>query len=237
MYFNPDNHTWSTVPGNESLRYKGEVDAVTGLPRGMGILAYDDCHFYIGELQQGRRHGRGFMFRKEVTSEVKPVWHRGTYEEVMATAEFDSCGRPIHYENVGKWVNEEVKTAHWYKEQDGYWKDDAYMSDADVSALYRHPWTKRELGYMNTNLYDGKKGSPYGPFYHALSDMLKKNGSFGDYHLVTLYDEDHLLLVTHQERVCKIGVGETFVWNDTWGDPGHEGGTIYEEMLREPEQQ
>jgi hypothetical protein len=90
---------------------------------------------------------------------------------------------------------------------------------------------------MNTNLYDGKKSSPYGPFYHALSDMLKKNGSFGDYHLVTLYDEDHLLLVTHQERVCKIGVGETFVWNDTWGDPGHEGGTIYEEMLREPEQQ
>jgi len=237
MYFNPDNHTWSTVPGNESLRYKGEVDSVTGLPHGMGILAYDECHFYIGELQQGKRHGRGFMFRKEVTSQVKPVWHRGTYEEVMATAEFDSCGRPIHYENVGKWVNEEVKTAHWYKEQDGYWQDDNYTGDADTSALYRHPWNKRELGYKNTSLYSGSGSSPYGPFFHAFGDMLKKNGDFGDYHLVTLYDEDHILLVTHQERVCKLGVGERFVWKDTWGEPGQESGTIYEELLREPEQQ
>ena len=79
MYLDPSNSSWNPVPGNEPQRYKGEEAPVTGLPHGMGILAYDECHFYIGELCQGKRHGRGFMFLKKVTSEVKPVWHRGTY--------------------------------------------------------------------------------------------------------------------------------------------------------------
>lgn len=234
MYFSINSHTWDPVEGTK-YHYKGEVDA-TGLPHGMGVLAFDDCHFYIGELKQGKRHGRGFMYIKEQKTEVKPVWHRGTYEEVMRTASFDSCGRPIHYENVGEWVNEKVTTSTWHKEQDGYWDEDVYQKDADVSPLYRHPWNKCELGYSNYSLYDGSAGSVYGPFFKPLS-IVKKNGSFGDYHLVTLYDADHLLVVTHQERVCKLGVGDTFEWDDTWGDPGHEGGSRYQTILREPQQE
>ena len=234
MNLKPSGYGWSAVPGSDTLRYMGETDAATGMPDGMGILAYDDSHFSIGELRQGRRHGRGFLYIKEEKTEVKPVWHRGTYEEVMATAEFDSCGRVIHCENVGKWVNEGVTTATWHKEQDGHWQDDAYAGDADVSPLYRHPWNKRELGYGHYSLYDGSAGSEYGPFFSPLSG-LKKDGAFGDYHMATLYDADHLLVVTHQQRVCKLGVGDSFEWDETWGDPGHERGTRYQTYLREPQ--
>ena len=105
---------WLTLP--DGRRYQGETDEVTNMPDGLGIITCEDFnHFYVGEFRDGKRCGRGFLLTHEQWSAVEPVWVNGSYEEVMATAEFDSCGRVIHTDRVGHYENRNIQHEAWKK--------------------------------------------------------------------------------------------------------------------------
>ena len=74
---------------------------------------------FAGELKGGVLNGYGFVFRKKVTEET--YTRRPTYEEVMSTAEFDSCGRVIYCD--GSMRTEVRRNVEWIKEGIGLWKD------------------------------------------------------------------------------------------------------------------
>lgn len=74
---------------------------------------------FAGELKGGVLNGYGFVFRKKVTEET--YTRRPTYEEVMSTAEFDSCGRVIYCD--GSMRTEVRRNVEWLKEGIGLWKD------------------------------------------------------------------------------------------------------------------
>jgi len=65
--------------------------------------------------------GYGFIFSRNET--VTTFTRRKTYEEVMSTAEFDSCGRVIYAE--GGMVTEKHTFVEWICEGAGYWKNGA----------------------------------------------------------------------------------------------------------------
>lgn len=113
----------------EGKPYRGEKDPSTGKPDGYGILLYQDeegktVMLYAGGFKQGLRHGRGYLLRleeKDASYQRKP-----TYEEVMSTAEFDSCGRVIHVDNIQSITVRRTEYL-WMLEQDGLWADDAFV--------------------------------------------------------------------------------------------------------------
>ena len=65
--------------------------------------------------------GYGFIFSRNET--VTTFTRRKTYEEVMSTAEFDSCGRVIHAE--GGMVTKRYTSVEWICEGAGYWQNGA----------------------------------------------------------------------------------------------------------------
>lgn len=114
--------------------YRGSLDKDTNAPDGYGVMAYpvvSSCkrdyygnaivsQLYVGHFSDGVRDGRGFILtRKEF---YKTITRERTYEEVMETAEFDSCGRVIHCE--GGPISYNVRDENWIMESDGIWKDD-----------------------------------------------------------------------------------------------------------------
>ena len=139
--------------------YRGNLDKDKGIPDGYGVMAYpiiSSCkrdyygnviisQLYVGHFSNGVREGRGFVLtRKEYT---KTLTRKRTYEEVMETAEFDSCGRVIHCE--GGPISYEVKEEQWVMESDGIWKDDILVKaiNRDWSAWdgYHLEVSKREI--------------------------------------------------------------------------------------------
>ena len=113
----------------EGKPYRGEKDPSTGKPEGYGVLLYPDGEgkpvlLYAGAFRQGLRHGRGYLLRlKEVDASYE---RKPTYEEVMSTAEFDSCGRVIHVDNIQSITVHRTESL-WMLEQDGLWEEDAFV--------------------------------------------------------------------------------------------------------------
>ena len=84
MYFRV--HDWPVLPSGQSYFGNQSDD---NKPNGLGVITLeDDHHFYIGEFVNGKRQGRGFLLTHEEWDSIDSVWVRGSYEEVMATAEF-----------------------------------------------------------------------------------------------------------------------------------------------------
>lgn len=101
---------WTELP--DGIRLLGDQN-------GLGCIRGQDNLAYAGELKNGTPNGYGFGFRKKVT--VKTWTRRPTYEEVMSTAEFDSCGRVIYCD--GSMVTEHRDIVEWVNEGIGLWRD------------------------------------------------------------------------------------------------------------------
>lgn len=219
---------WMLLP--DGRRYQGECDETTHLPQGLGIIAIDKDHFYVGEFKQGKRHGRGFIIYHEVYSRKEQVWVSGSYEEVMATAEFDSCGRVIHTDVVGHNEMRMVTNENWNKLQDGIWDDDNFISPVDLSPLKQNPWKWAETIYTHTDFYDNKPGYP--STYNNNISSARKDGSysFNGKAFVTVYDDSHLMFCDRYGHVFILGDNEEYHYDVMWSD-----GTIRERrnfMLR-----
>lgn len=199
---------WLALP--DGRHYQGETLENSKIPHGLGIITLEDNnHFYVGEFAKGKRHGRGFMLTHKQWKAVEPVWVNGSYEEVMATAEFDSCGRVIHTEHVGHYEDRTVHHEEWIKDNDGVWADDNLIETSDPNALKRAPWK------WAITLYDY---DDYGHPIAKYSDVFTKHiadaepdgcYSFNGRAYVTTFDDSHLLFCDRYGHVFKLGLDET----------------------------
>lgn len=168
---------WILLP--DGKRYQGEIDKATGLPHGLGMMALDATTFYAGEFSNGKRHGRGFLITLEVEEKEGLRWVRGTYEEVMATAEFDSCGRVVHCDRVGHSVPCMVRYEKWVKSNDGTWASDVFVAPADLSALHGKPWKWAETTYKSVRYRDNSPN----PFATEFKNQIREARRDGTYSL------------------------------------------------------
>lgn len=193
-----DPNEWSVCATGK--RYNGKVDPTTGLPNGLGILEMDKHLFYAGELRQGKRHGRGFMLRLEDRSRDEKYWHRYSYEQVMSTAEFDSCGRVVSTGPSGEWRTDHVEEFAFVKEQDGHWRDDALLCLADTTMIRSKLWSDYTLMQRDLLLTSGDYPVDWNPWRSPVSNLepdgtLKVNGYT---HFITPYDNNRLLVLNHR---------------------------------------
>jgi hypothetical protein len=181
-------------------KYCGNVDPVNELPDGLGIILMDDDALYVGEFKQGRRHGRGFMLTLEDHSHMEEYYYRYSYEQVMSTAEFDSCGRVVHTGPGGEWRKEYVEDFRYVKEQDGLWENDVLVCEIDTSVLNKKPWTDYEL--INSSIsYD--KGIKINRDRATPIAEVEQGGvlKVNDYtHFITPYGNDGLLVLTGSDK-------------------------------------
>ena len=207
-YMRLEPEQWTAL--SDGRRYQGETNEVTNLPDGLGIITCDDLsHFYVGEFRDGKRCGRGFLLLHEQWSAVEPVWVNGTYEEVMATAEFDNCGRVIHTDHVGHYENYTVHHETWKKESDGVWEDDRFISPIATDALQKAPW-KWAMTQYDYNHY----GYPETDFRNAFTNHIADAKSDGRYSFngcayVTVFDDNHLLFCDCRGHVFKLGIDQS----------------------------
>ncbi len=123
MIFNAKD--WTTTFNKKP--YRGELK--NGIPNGWGVMAVesDKCGeptmVHVGHFVNGALEGRGYRLYQITTS--RTIFRKPTYEEVMSTAEFDSCGRPIHYD--GSMRKEVIYDTEWRLDYDGIWKEDRYL--------------------------------------------------------------------------------------------------------------
>ena len=209
----PDD--WDKTP--DGSKYQGQTDPLSGQPNGLGILKLRGQDFYVGELRQGKRHGRGFVLHLKVERKRETYYHRYSYEEVMSTAEFDSCGRVIHTGPGGEVRTIEKKEGTYIKEKDGWWEDDVFKRPADLSLLQGEPFCQCELSYQDGEV---SKENPdrfiihYGPYVASLSEMTDRGVvKFNGYEsFVTPYDDHRLLVLTSDHALFIVGAGEISEW-------------------------
>ena len=207
MYFRTDD--WHCLP--DGRRYLGALSGE--LPNGLGIITLEDTnHFYAGEFVNGKRHGRGFLLTYLHWTTVESVWERGSYEEVMATAQFDSCGRVIHVDNVGRYVKQKVEHDKWEKTQDGYWENDVFVKEIQLNKLHQSPWNGCATIHTAAHTYLDILGSKSTYF-----NDIDKAGPDGHYSFnlpayVTIYDDDHLLFLECYGRVFILGIDDQFTY-------------------------
>lgn len=195
---NMDPDGWNTcVLGR---KYYGNIDPKTEMPDGLGIMKLNSDHLYVGEFQQGRRHGRGFLLGLEDHSHTEQYFQRYSYEQVMSTAEFDSCGRVVHTGPSGEWKTELVEDFRYVKEQDGLWENDALVSEIDDSILKQQPWTDYELissgiGYHDKAKMEYTHQTPLSSLEPGGVLNVNRSPFF-----VTPYGDDGLLVLTNSDK-------------------------------------
>lgn len=199
---------WDTCPLGK--KYLGSTDPKSGLPDGLGLLEVAPELLYAGELRQGRRQGRGFMLRLKDYSRTERYYHRFSYEQVMRTADFDSCGRVTHTGPGGEWRTERIEDFRLEKEQDGMWEDDVLVSEVDESLLHGEPWIYCALTSADIFYRRGAAPKMIHTSTHTLAELeaggvLKVDGQTL---FVSPYGDDGLLVVTPKNvppSVIKIG--------------------------------
>lgn len=125
---------------------------------------------YIGETSQdGKREGFGVLF--EADHRTDSYTRHLSYEEVMRTAEFDSCGRVIHTGPAYETTYEEVD---FYRVGFlGWWKDDEAVKSWDVKGI---PWTGLRIHHEIDGMYDTHSvyEAPLGPLLQAEYSKVKE---------------------------------------------------------------
>lgn len=189
----------------DGRRYKGAIDPDNRQPHGLGVITLDEGTYYAGEFVHGKMHGRGFLLTCEMWQSVDPVWIGGSYEQVMATAVFDSAGRITHTDTVGHWSKELTSHERWHKDKDGYWEDNRYVREARAVQANRAPWKEAVTAYMSREVNNGNPGYIY--YYPRELNRITMGGEYNFNHpaFVTQYDPLHLLVCTEQGEVFVLG--------------------------------
>lgn len=225
---------WQLLPNGK--RYQGEIDKATGLPHGLGMMALDAMTFYAGEFSNGKRHGRGFLITHKVEEKEGKKWVNGSYEEVMKTAEFDSCGRVVHCERVGHYVPAIVRHEEWVKSNDGTWACDVFVAPADLSALHGKTWKWAETTYKSVRYYNNSPS----PYPGEFKKQIREAGKDGDYSFngkafVTVYDSNHLLFCDRYGHVFVLAPGEEHYYDVMPLGPENKERRIFSLRIAEPD--
>ena len=204
---------WPMSPDGKRW-YDGREGEQTGVPNGLGILEYSKESYYVGEVREGKRHGRGFMLRQETRVTKEQYFHHYSYEEVMATAEFDSCGRVIHTGPSGEVRTQEKREVFFVKEQDGQWENDHFTQPIDLTLLHSEQFSQCVLTNHHILLTSNDYAVVWGPYVTPVSDVTDKGLiTFNGYDcFVTPYDAHRLLLLTNEKSIFIVGVGEASMW-------------------------
>lgn len=224
------SENWPVTPSGKRW-YTGRAEQHTPQPHGLGILEYSKKSYYVGEMREGKRHGRGFMLRQEKQVIKEQYFHHYSYEQVMATAEFDSCGRVISTGPSGEVRTSEKHLVYFVKEQDGLWEDDVFLRPFDFSILRNEPFSQCVLSTHQFLLTSNDYPVYWGPYVTPVSEITDKgiitfNGYKG---FVTPYDEDHLLVLTNEKDLFIVGVGDASMWEtfDQYGNHSQHFCTLY----------
>ena len=225
---------WILLPNGK--RYKGEIDKATGLPHGLGMMALDAATFYAGEFSNGKRHGRGFLITHKVEEKEGKRWVSGTYEEVMATAEFDCCGRVVHCDPVGHCEPCIVRHEEWVKSNDGTWACDVFVAPADLSALHCKPWKWAETTYKIVRYYDNSPSNDSSEFKKQIREAGRDGTySFNGKAFVTVYDGNHLLFCDRYGHVFVLAPGEEHYYDGMPFGPENKERRIFSLRIVEPD--
>ena len=182
---------------------------------GYGIRSFADENgkitaLYVGGFKDGLRNGRGFMLN------LKETEHRyerkATYEDVMKTAEFDSCGRIIHVDNI-QTVSWTETHRSWMLADDGLWADDAFVEPVERDFT---PWKDQSLEIAWDLIENGEV------VYHHLTEQesisARKEEGWLDlddiFHVFLTPLPDGRLLMLHDDGCCfALKMGESQVWD------------------------
>lgn len=99
-----------------------------GSENGLGTIVSPNGDIGSGELRQGVLNGYGFAFVKREWDEEKT--RKKTYEEVMETAEFDSCGRVIYCD--GSPLTYKEHRVDWLPIGMGLWENGELKQQSDM---------------------------------------------------------------------------------------------------------
>lgn len=199
---------WVTLESGE--KYKGGLNNRCR-PEGFGIRQEGTNTFYVGEFLNGWRHGRGFLLHVEKWTEKRMVWQHGTYEEVMATAEFDSCGRVIHVDNVGKYVPDTVHLERWYITDDGVWEADKYLHDISRSVLQSPAWADALTAFSSYEFYNESPARCPTRFFKEVKTVHADGQyAFNREAFISPYDRTSLLVCDADGNVCRVEAGKEY---------------------------
>lgn len=195
--------------------YTGEEQ--NGVPHGWGIKAYvgegEWCTgMEVGQFAEGVLHGRGYLL--EEVEKVETVEHTPTYEEIMSTAEFDQCGRPIHYGEVPR--TKRVHSFRWQMVQYGIWQGGKLKSPLRRSFL---PFGKYELTIEREEIMYGRINERSYPLTYPFREF-PITGQVSDgmsCTIVTPLDDDTFLL-QDKEFLTILRPGEQAVFNNAPND-------------------
>lgn len=132
-----------------------------GSENGLGsIISADGKSFGAGYMVDGVLNGYAFALFETVKE--YEYTRRPTYEEVMSTAEFDSCGRVIYCD--GSMITERRKEIRWLSAGTGLWEDGRLVKPAKIvfPEGLKLKITRNEYTY-------GKHNYTYYPHEHPLS--------------------------------------------------------------------
>lgn len=206
MDLNLKPECWMSL--KDGRKYLGAIDALTLEPDGLGIVALSEGTFYAGEFRSGLMAGRGMVVTCEEWDSLDPVWRPGSYEETMATAQFDQAGRITHVDSVGTWEKQQRHHTHWHKDKDGFWLDNTFQREMNRGPLGREPWRNARTTYIQCELYSGRCNYPH--IYQKDFDSLTMGGEYilNNAAFVTLYDDLHILACSYRGKVFTLAPGE-----------------------------
>lgn len=195
--------------------YTGDIQ--NGVPHGWGIKAYASeggqiVRLEVGQFSEGVLNGRGYLLEEVET--VKTVEHTPTYEEIMSTAVFDQCGRPIHYGDVPR--TKRVHSFDWQVVQDGIWQGGKLKSPLRRSYL---SFGKYELTIEREEIMYGRINERSCPISYPFKEFLI-TGQVSDGRSCTVVTpiEDGAFLLQDREFLTILRLGEQAVFNDAPND-------------------
>lgn len=211
MELNLKPERWMHLP--DGRKYLGELDVITLEPNGLGIVELGEGTYYAGEFRSGIMAGRGMILTYKEWVSLDQVWRPGSYEETMATAQFDSVGRVTHVDSVGTWEKQQVRHSHWRKDQDGYWENNTFQREMNRGPLGRDPWKNARTTYIQCDLYHGQCHYPH--IYQRDFDQLTMGGEYCFNHgaYITLHDNLHIMACSNRGQVFILAPGEEVVFH------------------------
>ncbi len=174
--------------------------------------------FWGETTPDGTPNGFGVMVQHSIRT-ITETYHR-SYEEVMSTAEFDSCGRVIN--TIPGYYTEDRKEEEWFVLEIGWWKDGRLEKRWTINGK---PWTSYMLHHRKTTDFGDED------YKVRLSDSLvhqkMKESYYTLYYSIIGAGKDYLEIETGSTKnhrvhdVFKIGLDGTGGWEKQGGSYHH----------------
>ena len=170
--------------------------------------------FWGAKSQDGTPNGFGVMVEHRIRT-ITETFQR-SYEEVMRTAEFDSCGRVIH--TISGYYTQDRQEEEWCVLEIGWWKDGQLEKRWEIDGK---PWTSWMLHHRITGCYGDED------YTVRLSDALvhqkMKVKDFTLYYSIIGAGKDYLKIEkgstknSRVHNVFKIGLDGKAEWEEEGG--------------------